>query len=64
MKSNVGMDERIVRMYAGVGISMLLVGQNSIWALVGLIPFITGAVGICPLYSLLGINTAARKANS
>lgn len=64
MKSNVGMDDRIVRIFAGVGISMLLVGQSSIWALVGLIPFISGVVGFCPLYALLGINTTPGHTNA
>ncbi len=57
-KSNVGKIDRIVRVILGV----LLVGnvffalQNPIgW--VGVILVATGIAGICPLYSLLGINT-------
>lgn len=61
MKSNVGMGDRVVRMFLGVSIAMLLVFQNSIWALVGLIPFVTGIVGFCPLYTLMGINTDIEK---
>lgn len=57
MKTNVGMGDRVVRMFLGVSIAMMLVFQNSIWALIGLIPFITGIVGFCPLYTLMGINT-------
>ncbi len=58
MKSNVGMGDRVVRMFLGVSIAMMLVFQNSIWALIGLIPFVTGIIGVCPLYSLMGINTS------
>lgn len=61
MKSNVGMGDRVVRMFLGVSIAMMLVFQNSIWALVGLIPFVTGIVGVCPLYNLMGINTSEDK---
>jgi hypothetical protein len=33
------------------------------WALIGIIPLLTGLVGWCPLYSVLGIRTcAARRA--
>ena len=32
------------------------------WAfLLGLVPLVTGLVGTCPLYSLLGINTCPTK---
>lgn len=64
MKSNIGMTDRVVRMFLGISVAMLFVFQNSIWAMVGLIPFITGIVGICPLYSILGINTDKSSAHS
>lgn len=57
-KSNVGKIDRIVRVILGV----LLIG-NVFFALqhpigwVGVILVLTGLAGICPLYSLLGINT-------
>jgi hypothetical protein len=64
MKSNIGMTDRVVRMFLGISVAMLFVFQNSIWAMIGLIPFITGIVGICPLYSVLGINTDKSGAHS
>ena len=57
MKTNEGMNDRVIRMFIGVSVAMLFIYQNSPWALLGLIPFITGAVGFCPLYRVLGINT-------
>ena len=58
LKNNVGKIDRIVRVVLGV----LLIGsvfyalKNPIgW--VGVILLITGIFGICPLYSLLGLNT-------
>lgn len=57
MYANEGMNDRVIRMFLGVIIAMFFIYNNSIWAFLGLIPFVTGAVGICPLYSLLGINT-------
>lgn len=57
MKTNEGMNDRVIRMFIGVSVAMLFIYQNSPWALLGLVPFITGAVGFCPLYRVLGINT-------
>jgi uncharacterized membrane protein HdeD (DUF308 family) len=57
-KSNVGKTDRIIRVILGV----LLIG-NVFFALqhpigwVGVILVLTGLAGICPIYSLLGINT-------
>jgi hypothetical protein len=30
------------------------------WAWIGIIPLLTGMIGNCPAYSLLGINTAKK----
>ncbi|MBG7601552.1 MAG: DUF2892 domain-containing protein [Gammaproteobacteria bacterium] len=64
MKNNVGKIDRIIRIVVGI----ILVGnvfyalQNPIGWL-GVILIVTGIAGICPLYSILGINTksAAEK---
>ena len=57
MKSNESTTDRVIRMFLGVSVAMYFVYHNSAWALVGLIPFVTGVVGFCPLYALLGIST-------
>jgi hypothetical protein len=57
MKNNINIHERVIRMVAGVVIACFFIYNNSFWAFLGLIPFITGAVGICPLYSIAGIDT-------
>ena len=62
MKINVGTPDRIVRLAAGLG----LVGWAAFfggpaWAYVGIVPILTGSFGVCPLYSLLGINTCPRR---
>lgn len=54
--ANINMHERVVRMFLGVVVSSYLIYLNSAWAIAGLIPFITGIIGYCPLYSVLGIN--------
>lgn len=58
MKVNEGRTDRIVRVLLGIVlISMVFVGPQSVWGWAGLIPLLTGLVGYCPLYSLLGVNT-------
>ncbi len=50
--------DRILRVVLGlVLISLVFVGPQSAWGWVGLVPLITGLIGWCPLYSVLGINT-------
>jgi hypothetical protein len=52
--------DRIIRVVLGLGVlSLFFVGPQSAWALLGLVPLITGLVGSCPLYTLLGISTCA-----
>jgi len=63
-KNNVGKVDRIIRIVLGVLLvaNVFYALQNPIgW--IGVILLITGIVGICPLYSLLNINTksAAEK---
>ena len=58
MKTNEGALDRVVRVVAGAGIlSLAFIGPQTPWAYIGLIPLLTGIVGFCPLYALIGINT-------
>jgi len=46
----------------GIGIlSLAFVGPQSPWAYLGVVPLLTGLVGWCPPYALLGIGTTARN---
>ena len=61
MKNNIGNIERIVRIVVGAGImSLAVIGPQSLWALLGAIPLVTGLVGWCPPYALLGISTCGK----
>lgn len=60
MKHNVGTSDRAIRILLGLGLlsGIFLVEGNTRWfGLIGLIPLLTAMAGICPLYSLLGVNT-------
>ncbi len=61
MKANEGTFDRILRVIVGLGLlSLIFVGPQTVWGYVGLVPLLTGLVGYCPLYSLLGICTAKK----
>jgi len=58
MNANAGTLDRVVRVIAGLAlIALVFVGPRTLWGLVGLLPLVTGLVGVCPAYSLLGIRT-------
>ena len=62
MSRNEGTLDRALRIIAGlVLISLVFIGPQTAWGWVGLVPLLTGLVGICPRYSLLGIHTCALK---
>lgn len=58
---NVGVIDRVLRVVLGfVLIVMALSGVT--WAWIGLVPLATGAMGLCPLYSVIGMNTGCKAA--
>ncbi|OFZ30066.1 MAG: hypothetical protein A2622_09435 [Bdellovibrionales bacterium RIFCSPHIGHO2_01_FULL_40_29] len=58
MKKNIHPIERIIRVVLGLGlVSLAFVGPANLWFLLGLIPLLTGLIGWCPPYAMLGINT-------
>jgi hypothetical protein len=56
--SNVGKWDRLIRITAGIAILIIL--PSTPWALLGLLPLVTGAMGYCPLYRALGWSTVRR----
>jgi hypothetical protein len=62
MPTNEGTIDRALRVIAGAGIlSLAFIGPQTVWGYVGLVPLITGLVGYCPLYAMLGLNTCPVK---
>lgn len=58
MKTNEGVFDRSLRVIVGlVLIGLAATGTVGLWGYIGIIPLVTGAVGMCPIYSLLGINS-------
>ncbi len=54
--------DRVLRVMVGLGVlSLAFVGPHTAWGYVGLIPLVTGLIGSCPAYRLLGISTCPRQ---
>ena len=63
MKPNEGTIDRVLRVVVGLGVlSLAFVGPQTPWGYVGIVPLVTGLVGFCPLYAVLGIRTCPVKA--
>ncbi len=61
MEKNVGGVDRILRIIVGLGlISLVFVGPQTPWGLIGVIPLLSAIVGFCPAYRLIGLSTCSR----
>ncbi len=62
MTRNEGTVDRALRIIAGlVLLSLVFIGPQTPWGWIGIVPLVTGLIGNCPLYSVLGINTCGLK---
>lgn len=64
MEKNVGGMDRALRIVAGLIILSLFFVFNEnyrLWALVGLVPLVTGLIGWCPVYLPFGIRTSKMR---
>ena len=60
MLTNESTIDRALRVVLGIVVlSLVVVGPRTMWGFLGLVPLLTGLVGFCPLYRLLGISTCS-----
>jgi hypothetical protein len=60
MTTNVGKIDKALRIIAGIVLLTLffILDGSARWlGLIGLVPLITGLVGWCPAYAMIGVNT-------
>lgn len=58
MTVNVGTVDRALRIILGLALlSLVFIGPQTLWGLVGLVLIATGLFRFCPAYALLGMNT-------
>ncbi len=59
---NEGTVDRVLRVVGGAALlSLVFVGPETPWGWIGVVPLVTGLIGNCPVYSLLGISTCPVK---
>jgi hypothetical protein len=62
MKTNEGTIDRALRVAVGILLlALTLTNTIGMWGWIGVVPLLTGAIGWCPLYTVLGINTCSMK---
>ena len=62
MTANVGSIDRILRIVVGLALlSLVFIGPQTMWGLVGLVPLATGLFRFCPAYTLLGVSTCSAR---
>lgn len=55
--------ERVIRVVIGLAlIGLAVAGKVGAWGYIGIVPVLTGLLGSCPLYTLLGFSTCPLKA--
>ena len=68
MKVNIHWIERLLRIVIGGGLiawalgllGMFGIGVGPVWAWIGVVPLLTGLIGWCPPYALLGFSTCKK----
>ncbi len=65
MKINEANWDRALRVVVGVLLlALVFVGPQTPWGWLGLLPLVTGTLGFCPTYRLLGVSTCKKQGPS
>ncbi|MDP3908380.1 DUF2892 domain-containing protein [Novosphingobium sp.] len=57
MARNEGSIDRAVRIFLGIFLIGMALSGVTAWGWVGVVPLLTGLIGVCPAYAIFGINT-------
>ncbi|RLA70055.1 MAG: DUF2892 domain-containing protein [Epsilonproteobacteria bacterium] len=58
---NTGFFDRFLRVFVGAILFSLAIFGGWVWGYIGLIPLVTGAIGFCPIYPILKVNTGCKE---
>ena len=65
LPKNEGTADRVVRVVLGLALlALVFTGPKTLWGFIGVIPLLTGALGSCPLYRLMGFSTCSTRAHA
>lgn len=63
MKPNVGSIDRVARVVIGIAlVAGAATGVIGAWGWIGIVPILTGSLGVCPAYLPFGLSTCRVKA--
>jgi len=57
MNRDVGIADRIIRIAVGLFLLFQALVNGHVWGYFGMVPLLTGSIGWCPIYAILGIST-------
>jgi hypothetical protein len=61
LTDNMGCIDRLARTVLGfLSLNYVFVPPGHLWALAALLPLLTGLLGTCPVYRLVGVSTSRR----
>lgn len=63
MQCNLGATHRVIRVAVGLALVAWAAMGGPVWAWIGVVPLVTGAIGWCPAYRLCGIKSCPTKAS-
>ena len=58
---NEGTVDRALRVALGLALLFVAFTGRGVWGYLGIVPLLTGLMGSCPLYSILGVSTCPVK---
>ena len=62
MTRNEGTIDRVLRVVLGlILLALVFVGPQTPWGWIDIVPLVTGLVGFCPLYRIVGLSTCPLK---
>lgn len=62
MTRNEALWDRGLRIVAGlVMLSLVVIGPQSLWGLIGVVPLATGLIGYCPAYTIFGFSSCSMR---
>ena len=62
MSRNEGTIDRVIRVVLGlILLALVFVGPQTPWGWIGIIPLVTGLIGFCPIYRIIGLSTCPMK---
>ncbi|MDC9727519.1 MAG: DUF2892 domain-containing protein [Candidatus Thioglobus sp.] len=61
MQKNVGKIDKILRIILGIALIIYAIYGGALWALIGIVPLVTGLMGRCPVYKIFNCSSCENR---